>query len=61
MDTSNIFIQAIIYLGAAIVMVPIAQKLGLGSVLGYLLAGIGIGPSIFRIGRIRKPRHVAFC
>jgi monovalent cation:proton antiporter-2 (CPA2) family protein len=45
MDTSNIFIQAIIYLGAAIVMVPIAQKLGLGSVLGYLLAGIGIGPA----------------
>jgi CPA2 family monovalent cation:H+ antiporter-2 len=31
--------QAIIYLAAAIVCVPIAKKLGLGSVLGYLAAG----------------------
>ena len=33
-----------VYLAAAVVMVPIAKKLGLGSVLGYLLAGIIIGP-----------------
>ncbi|MFD2203098.1 monovalent cation:proton antiporter-2 (CPA2) family protein [Shivajiella indica] len=36
--------QAIIYLAAAIICVPIAKKLGMGSVLGYLLAGIIIGP-----------------
>lgn len=37
-----------IYLGAAVVMVPIAKKLGLGSVLGYLLAGILIGPTALK-------------
>ena len=35
---------AVIYLAAAIVAVPVAKRLGLGSVLGYLLAGILIGP-----------------
>jgi CPA2 family monovalent cation:H+ antiporter-2 len=39
--------QAIIYLSAAVVCVPLAKKLGMGSVLGYLLAGIIIGPYIF--------------
>jgi len=38
------FAQAIIYILAAIVCVPIAKKLGMGSVLGYLIAGIVIGP-----------------
>jgi monovalent cation:H+ antiporter-2, CPA2 family len=36
--------DAVVYLGAAVVCVPIAKRLGLGSVLGYLLAGIVIGP-----------------
>ena len=36
--------DALIYLAAAIVFVPIAKKLGMGSVLGYLLGGIIIGP-----------------
>lgn len=36
--------QAIIYILAAIVCVPIAKRLGMGSVLGYLTAGIVIGP-----------------
>lgn len=35
-----------IYLAAAVVCVPVAKKLGLGSVLGYLLAGIFIGPDV---------------
>ncbi|GAB3890103.1 monovalent cation:proton antiporter-2 (CPA2) family protein [Spirosoma agri] len=39
------FFQAMVYLASAVIMVPIAKKLGLGSVLGYLLAGIIIGPS----------------
>ena len=38
--------QAVIYLAAAIVCVPIAKRLGMGSVLGYLLAGILIGPFV---------------
>lgn len=39
--------MAVIYLAAAIVAVPIAKRLGLGSVLGYLIAGILIGPFVF--------------
>jgi Kef-type K+ transport system membrane component KefB len=42
----NIFYQAFIYLSAAIFAVPIAKKIGLGSVLGYLIAGILIGPFV---------------
>lgn len=38
------FIQALIYLAAAVLLVPLAKRLGLGSVLGYLLAGVLIGP-----------------
>ena len=36
--------QALVFLAAALICVPIAKKLGLGSVLGYLLAGVLIGP-----------------
>jgi monovalent cation:proton antiporter-2 (CPA2) family protein len=40
----GLFHQAFVYLAAAVVAVPIAKRLGLGSVLGYLMAGIAIGP-----------------
>lgn len=43
------FFQAFIYLFAAVVSVPIAKRLGLGSVLGYLVAGVVIGPFCFRL------------
>jgi CPA2 family monovalent cation:H+ antiporter-2/glutathione-regulated potassium-efflux system protein KefB len=46
MDQHSFFFIALIYLAAAVVFVPIAKKLGLGSVLGYLLAGIFIGPNV---------------
>ncbi|HRE15730.1 MAG TPA: monovalent cation:proton antiporter-2 (CPA2) family protein [Rhodocyclaceae bacterium] len=36
--------QTAIFLAAAVLMVPIARKLGLGAVLGYLAAGVVIGP-----------------
>ncbi len=36
--------QTFVYLTAAVVSVPIAKRLGLGSVLGYLIAGVAIGP-----------------
>jgi monovalent cation:H+ antiporter-2, CPA2 family len=42
----NILLSSIIFLGAAIVCVPIAKKIGLGSVLGYLIAGMLIGPFV---------------
>jgi len=41
---NEIFVQAFVYLAAAVIAVPVAKRLGLGSALGYLLAGIIIGP-----------------
>ena len=46
--------QATIYLGAAVIAVPLAARLGLGSVLGYLLAGIVIGPLMGLVGTETK-------
>ncbi|MCB1517084.1 MAG: cation:proton antiporter [Hyphomicrobiaceae bacterium] len=43
-------IPAFVFLAASVVMVPIARRLGLGSVLGYLLAGMAIGPAIELVG-----------
>jgi glutathione-regulated potassium-efflux system ancillary protein KefC len=43
MDRS-LLLNAAVYLAAAVATVPIARRLGLGAVLGYLLAGIAIGP-----------------
>ncbi|MEZ5796293.1 MAG: cation:proton antiporter [Paracoccaceae bacterium] len=40
----NFLLQASLYLGAAVVLVPLATRLGLGSVLGYLAGGILLGP-----------------
>lgn len=38
--------QAIVYLAAAVICVPIAKRLGLSSILGYLIAGVLIGPFV---------------
>ncbi|MCI0697448.1 monovalent cation:proton antiporter-2 (CPA2) family protein, partial [candidate division KSB1 bacterium] len=46
MHNDSFFFQALVYLAAAVISVPIAKRLGLGSVLGYLLAGIIIGPNL---------------
>ncbi|MCP3870748.1 MAG: potassium transporter [Gammaproteobacteria bacterium] len=46
----GLLIQAFIYLCAAVIAVPIAKRLGLGSVLGYLIAGIIIGPVVGLVG-----------
>ena len=48
--------ESIIYLLAAIISVPISKRLGFGSVLGYLCAGILIGP--FGFGFIHEPEHI---
>src|SRR6187399_3672890 len=37
-------INSFIYLSAAVFVVPLARALGLGSIIGYLAAGIAIGP-----------------
>lgn len=48
--------EAVIYLIAALIAVPISRKLGFGSVLGYLAAGIIIGP--FGLGFITDTEHI---
>jgi len=52
----NLLQESVIYLLAAIVMVAVSRRLGFGSVLGYLAAGIVIGPS--GIALIRDPEHI---
>jgi glutathione-regulated potassium-efflux system ancillary protein KefC len=37
-------INTLIYLGAAVLVVPLSKALGLGAIIGYLVAGIAIGP-----------------
>ncbi|MGC4000368.1 MAG: monovalent cation:proton antiporter-2 (CPA2) family protein [Anaeromyxobacter sp.] len=44
-----VFREVLLYLGAAVVAVPVASRLGLGSVLGYLAAGLLIGPHALRL------------
>ena len=46
MHNESFFFQAFVYLMAAVLSVPIAKRLGLGSVLGYLVAGVVIGPFV---------------
>ena len=46
MHNEDLFFQAFVYLAAAVLSVPIAKRLGLGSVLGYLVAGVVIGPFV---------------
>ncbi len=59
-DTGSDLIQVVALLGAGVVAVPLFKRLGLGSVLGYLTAGVVIGP--FGIGLFHEPEailHVA--
>ena len=57
---ADILFQILIYLGAAVIAVPLAARLGLGSVLGYLVAGIAIGPIFGLVGSETKDvQHVA--
>jgi Kef-type K+ transport system membrane component KefB len=50
---SSMLVDAVVYLGAAVVCVPLASRLKLGSVLGYLGAGCLIGPSV--LGLVHDP------
>lgn len=44
---NEFLINAIVYILAAVIFVPFAKRIGLGSILGYLIAGIVIGPFVF--------------
>jgi monovalent cation:proton antiporter-2 (CPA2) family protein len=54
MDTDSFLHQALIYLLAGVIAVPIFTRLRLGAVLGYLVAGMAIGPWGLRL--IEEPR-----
>jgi len=56
METHGFLEQALIYLAAGVMAVPLFKKAGLGSVLGYLIAGVAIGPWGLRL--ISDPRTV---
>lgn len=56
MGPSGFLSQAFIYLAAAVLAVPLFKRFGLGSVLGYLIAGILIGPYALQL--IPDPEHV---
>lgn len=55
-SNANDLIQVVTLLGAAVVAVPLFKKIGLGSVLGYLAAGLAIGP--FGVGLFNDPHSI---
>jgi len=60
MQGQSLLIQALVYLAAGVVSVPIAKRLGLGSVLGYLVAGALIGLFALRlVGQQADVMHFA--
>jgi glutathione-regulated potassium-efflux system ancillary protein KefC/glutathione-regulated potassium-efflux system protein KefB len=54
--SQSLLIQALVYLAAGVISVPIAKRVGLGSVLGYLLAGVVVGP--FALNLVGEPGDV---
>jgi monovalent cation:proton antiporter-2 (CPA2) family protein len=56
MENHGFLQQALVYLAAGVIAVPIFKRVGLGSVLGYLIAGAAIGPWGLRL--ISDPRTV---
>ncbi|HWJ75337.1 MAG TPA: monovalent cation:proton antiporter-2 (CPA2) family protein [Kaistia sp.] len=49
-------VQIVVLLGAGVVAVPIFKRIGLGSVIGYLAAGVAIGP--FGLGLFTDPQSI---
>ncbi|WP_416139474.1 monovalent cation:proton antiporter-2 (CPA2) family protein [Halomonas sp. HK25] len=45
----DLLVNALIFLAAAVLIVPVFKRLGLGEVLGYLAAGVVIGPSLLAL------------
>ncbi|MGH8463861.1 MAG: monovalent cation:proton antiporter-2 (CPA2) family protein, partial [Pseudomonas sp.] len=56
-DEGSLLQTAVIFLLAAVITVPLAKRLQLGAVIGYLLAGVVIGPQT--LGLIRDTQSVA--
>ena len=56
MDDHSLLFNVFVYLLATVVAVPISKRLGFGAVLGYLLAGVVIGP--WGLGLIREAEDI---
>ena len=56
----GVLFQIFIYLAAAVIAVPVAKRFGLGAVLGYLIAGVVIGPHLLGlVGETEDVQHAA--
>jgi monovalent cation:proton antiporter-2 (CPA2) family protein len=49
MNAHSLLTQALVYLAAGVISVPLAKRLGLNSVLGYLISGVLIGPFLLNL------------
>ena len=47
----SLLLQITIFLGAALILVPLGKRLGIATVLGYLFTGILLGPNVLNIAR----------
>ncbi|MGI9249708.1 MAG: monovalent cation:proton antiporter-2 (CPA2) family protein [Pseudohongiellaceae bacterium] len=56
MQSENFLVNALYYLLAAVILVPLFKRLGLGSILGYLCAGLLLGP--YALGIVEDPEEV---
>ena len=56
----NLLGAAVVFLLAAVLAVPLAKRLQLGAVLGYLLAGVAIGPAVLGVvGNSQSLNHLS--
>lgn len=55
-EGQGFLIAALVFLGTAVIAVPIARRLGLSPIVGYLLAGVAIGPS--GLGAFHDPERI---
>jgi glutathione-regulated potassium-efflux system ancillary protein KefC len=56
MNESHWLQATLVYLSAAVIAVPLAKRFGLGSIIGYLAAGIAIGP--FGLGLVKDTESI---